>query len=60
MDIVKFCMVLAGNQNDLINHVLLLYKTMIFQCRKNVNLLTMKKYKFNIGGIITAERGAAH
>ena len=28
---------------------------MILQCRKNVNLLTMKNYKFNIGRIVTFE-----
>ena len=32
---------------------------MIFQCRKNVNLLTMKNYKFIICRIVTVERSIA-
>ena len=61
MDIVKVLYGITDNQNEgnLINQLLLVYKTMIFQGRKNVNLLTMKNYKFNIGWIVTVERSIA-
>ena len=61
MDIVKVLYGITNNQTDrnVINHLLLVYKTMIFQCRKNVNLLTMKNYKLNIGRIVTVERSIA-
>ena len=61
IDIVKVLYGITNNQTDrkVINHLLLVYKTMIFQCRKNVNLLTMKNYKLNIGRIVTVERSIA-
>ena len=42
IDIVKVLYGITNNQTDrnLINHLLSVDKTMIFQCRKNVNMLT--------------------
>ena len=61
MDIVKVLYVITNKQSDgnLINHLLLLYKTMIFQCRENVKLLTIKNYKYNIDRIVTVKRSIA-
>ena len=61
MVIVKVLYGITNNQTDrnVINHLLLVYKTLIFQCRKNVNLFKMKNYKLNIGRIVTVERSIA-